>query len=142
MIRKHRPADLPSILNIWLKSNLEAHSFIPASYWENHLEYMKEVLPQAELYVFEIEKQVVAFVGLDNDYIAGIFVRQDFRSQGIGKQLLDFLKNTHTHLCLNVYEQNRKALQFYVREGFQITKEGMDTENQEKELFMQYQSSK
>lgn len=142
MIRKHRPTDLPSILNIWLKSNQEAHSFIPATYWENHLEYMKQILPQAELYVFEIEKMVVAFMGLDNDYIAGIFVHQDFRSQGIGKQLLDFLKHTHTHLCLNVYDKNRKALQFYVREGFQIIREGMDAENHEKELFMQYQNSK
>lgn len=41
MIRKHQPADLPSILNIWLKSNLEAHSFIPSTYWVNHLGFYR-----------------------------------------------------------------------------------------------------
>lgn len=108
MIRKYQPEDLPSVLNIWLKSNLDAHSFIAATYWESHLEYMKQVLPQADIYVYEIQNQVVAFAGLENNYIAGIFVQQKKRSQGIGKQLLSFLKNTHSTLSLTVYEKTRR----------------------------------
>lgn len=138
MIRKYQPEDLPSVLNIWLKSNLDAHSFIAATYRESHLEYMKQVLPQADIYVYEIQNQVVAFAGLENNYIAGIFVQQKKRSQGIGKQLLSFLKNTHSTLSLTVYEKNQKALKFYIREGFQVIREGIDSNNNEKEWFMQW----
>lgn len=138
MIRKYQPEDLPSVLNIWLKSNLDAHSFIAATYWESHLEYMKQVLPQADIYVYEIQNQVVAFAGLENNYIAGIFVQQKKRSQGIGKQLLSFLKNIHSTLSLTVYEKNKKALKFYIREGFQVIREGIDSDNNEKEWFMQW----
>ena len=99
---------------------------------------MKQVLPQADIYVYEIQNQVVAFAGLENNYIAGIFVQQKKRSQGIGKQLLSFLKNTHATLSLTVYEKNQKALKFYIREGFQVIREGIDSDNNEKEWFMQW----
>lgn len=140
MIRRYQPADLPYVLDIWLNSNKEAHSFISATYWDGNLEYMKQVLPQAELYVFEIENHVVAFVGLEKDYIAGIFIKQEYRSQGIGKQLLDFLKKRHLSLSLSVYDKNKKALRFYVREGFHILKEGLDTANNEKEFLMRWEN--
>lgn len=141
MIRKAQSADWPIILSIWLKSNLEAHDFIPSTYWESHLNYMKQVLPFAELYVYEVDKQVVAFVGLEKNYIAGIFIQQEYRSQGIGKHLLDFLKLTHSTLSLTVYYKNRKALQFYLRENFRVVNEGVDSDNNEKELLMQWDVS-
>ena len=98
----------------------------------------KNVIPEADIYVYEIQNQVVAFAGLENNYIAGIFVQQKKRSQGIGKQLLSFLKNTHSTLSLTVYEKNQKALKFYIREGFQVIREGIDSNNNEKEWFMQW----
>lgn len=33
MIRKAHLADLPSVLDIWLQTNLEVHSFISPHYW-------------------------------------------------------------------------------------------------------------
>ncbi|MFR0610694.1 GNAT family N-acetyltransferase [Limosilactobacillus mucosae] len=38
-----------------------------------------------------------------DDQIEGIFVAKEVQSQGIGKQLLDFVKTRHSHLSLNVY---------------------------------------
>ena len=140
MIRTFTSTDLDTILKIWLESNLQTHSFIPLSYWTSHLDFMRQVLPQAELYVYELEEQVVAFAGLQKDYIAGIFTKKEYRSQGIGKQLIEFLKKSHSNLSLSVYEKNRQAIEFYLREGFQIRKEGMDTENQEKEFLMYWKS--
>ena len=55
-----------------------------------------------------------------------------------GKQLLSFLKNIHSTLSLTVYEKNQKALKFYIREGFQVIREGIDSNNNEKEWFMQW----
>ncbi len=138
MIRKAHLADLPSVLDIWLQTNLEVHSFISPHYWQNNVDYMKQVLPQAEVFVYEDKNKIMGFVGLEKDYIAGIFVSKEFRSQGIGKQILDFLKSTHPTLSLSVYAKNQKAIRFYQRESFRIIDEGMDKENQEAEFRMQW----
>lgn len=53
MIRKFRENDLPSIMQIWFDSNVEVHSFIPEKYWMDNFEMVKDILPQAEIYVYE-----------------------------------------------------------------------------------------
>ena len=51
---------------------------------------MKEMVSQSEVYVFEVDKMIQGFVGLNNEYIEGIFVSDEMQSCGIGKLLLDF----------------------------------------------------
>ena len=74
-------------MQIWLQANLDAHAFIPASFWEAHFEMVRDMLPQAELYVHEGEdtQQIDGFIGLTENHIEGIFVAKSARSKGIGK---------------------------------------------------------
>ena len=58
MIRELRKADINKVADIWLDTNIKAHSFIPAQYWESNLEFVKEVLPRAEVYVYEDGKEI------------------------------------------------------------------------------------
>ena len=44
MIRKFRENDLPSIMQIWVDSNVEVHSFIPEKYWMDNFEIVKDIL--------------------------------------------------------------------------------------------------
>ena len=44
MIRKLQNTDIHRIAEIWLKTNLKAHGFISAQYWENNFETVKELL--------------------------------------------------------------------------------------------------
>lgn len=46
----------------------------------------------------------------------GIFVREDVRSRGIGKQLLDYAKEIKSSIRLSVYQKNTRAIAFYQRE--------------------------
>ena len=55
MIRKFESWDLDAVMQIWLHGNLDAHPFIPASFWTDHFETVRDLLPQAELYVHENE---------------------------------------------------------------------------------------
>lgn len=43
------------------------------------------------------------FIGLNGGHIEGLFVDRAARNLGIGKELLDFAKNNHARLTLNVY---------------------------------------
>ena len=116
--------------------DLKAHDFIPEQYWKNNYELVKEMMSQAEVYVYEDNKMIQGFVGLSNEYIEGIFVSNEMQSCGIGKLLLDYIKNKKIRLRLNVYQKNARALSFYQREGFDIQCEGLDEATGEKEYTM------
>lgn len=142
IIRAFRPNDLDTVMELWLQSNLQAHGFIPKEYWEANFAAVKEMLPAADLFVYEQNGVVVAFAGLQQNYLAGIFVAPHLRSQGIGKQLLDFCKERHESLTLCVFEKNQKAYRFYVREGFLPGKSQIDQNTGEAELLLVWEKPK
>ena len=138
MIRRFRAEDLLPVMEIWLTANKKAHSFVPEQYWMDHLEEVENMMPQAELYVYEEENthQISGFIGLMDDYIAGIFVKDGEQSKGIGKQLLDYVKERKSTLTLSVYQKNIRAVSFYQREQFSVQSEGIDADTNEKEFTM------
>lgn len=140
MIRKFRENDLPSIMQIWFDSNVEVHSFIPEKYWMDNFEMVKDILPQAEIYVYENLGKISGFIGLNKDYIEGIFVEKNMRSKGIGKQLLNYVKKLKDEMHLNVYQKNYKAISFYQREDFVVQAESIDNDTNEKELLMSWKN--
>ncbi len=79
MIRRMQKTDIDAISGIWLDANREAHDFIPAEYWESNFLTVKKMLLQAEVYVYidECKNEIEGFVGLEETYIAGIFVRKE-----------------------------------------------------------------
>ena len=94
------------------------------------------MMSQYEVYVFEADKMIQGFVGLNDKYIEGIFVSDEMQSCGIGKLLLDYIKDKKVSLRLNVYQKNARAISFYQREGFIIQCEGLDEATSEKEYTM------
>ncbi len=135
-VRRARETDITRASEIWLNANLKAHSFIPAQYWVSNFELVKELLSQAEVYVYESGQKIHGFIGLSGEHIEGIFVSGEMQSQGIGKALLDFAKERKEKLCLNVYQKNTRAIRFYQREGFETRCEGFDESTGEKDYLM------
>ena len=141
MIRKLQKVDINRVADIWLKTNLKAHFFIPEQYWISNYEFVKELLSQAEVYVYEDDKMIQGFIGINDEYIEGIFVSDEMQSRGIGKILLDYIKDKKDRLQLKVYQKNVRAMSFYQREGFTIQSEEMDEFTREKEYVMNWESS-
>ena len=100
---------------------------------------MKELLLQATVYVYEKNQEIQGFIGLNDEYIEGIFVSNKIQSHGIGKALLNYAKNKRNKLFLNVYQKNIRAIAFYQREGFKIQHSGFDEATKEKEYVMAWQ---
>ena len=136
MIRKFETQDLDAVMQIWLHGNLDAHAFIAASFWTEHFEMVRDLLPQAELYVHENEdtRQIDGFIGLTENHIEGIFVAKAARSTG--KALLEYAKSRKPRLTLSVYQKNERALAFYRREQFVVQSEGIDEDTNEAEIQM------
>ena len=122
MIRKFKEDDLNTVMQIWFDTNIKAHHFISRQYWIDNYEMVKDILPKKEIYVYEDDNinQINGFIGLMDNYIAGIFVNKNNQSRGIGKQLLDYVKEIKETLNLSVYQKNIRAISFYQREQFVI----------------------
>ena len=67
MIRKLRKTDINRVADILLNTNLKAHSFISEQYWISNYERVKEMLPQAEVYVYEDDKMIQGFLGVRDE---------------------------------------------------------------------------
>jgi putative acetyltransferase len=96
-----------------------------------------KMMPKATIYIYE-ENSIKGFTGLSGIYIAGIFVESNSQSKGIGKALLDHIKERNKELFLHVYKKNKRAVRFYLREGFVIDNEQIDKNTNEIELVMRW----
>lgn len=136
-IRKFEDKDINKIMDIWLKGNLDAHDFIDREYWFSNFQYVKTLLPESDLLIYEENEKVLGFIGIMNNYIAGIFIDEKHRSNGIGHKLLNKAKELYDELDLSVYEKNERAYKFYLKNGFIETNKCLD-DNGEVELIMEY----
>ena len=139
MVRKLRNADVNKVADIWLDTNMKAHYFIPTQYWKSNFELVKELLLQATVYIYEDNQEIQGFIGLNDEYIEGIFVSDEMQSQGIGKTLINYVKDKRKKLFLNVYQKNTRAISFYQREDFKIRCSGIDDATGEKDYLMTWQ---
>lgn len=136
MIKDFKDKDLGRVMELWLQTNLEAHNFIPKQYWISNYNMVKNILPKSEVYIYEEENMIQGFIGVDNGYIAGLFVLSSQQSKGIGKMLIEKCKLLYNALQLNVYVNNSRGVRFYLREGFVIEKEQADENTKEIEYSM------
>jgi len=128
--------NLEQLAQIWLNGNLQAHSFIPAQYWEHQFVNIKKMLPEANIFVYRNNETIIGFLGELDGYIAGLFVDMNYRNQGVGSRLINYLKQINDKLTLSVYVDNINAVNFYENKDFIIDSVGMDTETESKEYHM------
>lgn len=136
MVRKFYKTDLERVMEIWLEANIDCHDFIQADYWKSNYPIVKEEILKADLCVYETEGKVQGFIGIQGEYLAGIFVDKGFRSMGIGHHLLECAKADRSCLSLNVYKKNTRAIGFYQREGFCVVSENPEKETGQTDLTM------
>lgn len=142
MIREFQISDTQIVIQLWLAGNEDAHSFIAKEYWQANFEEVEKQLLKADIFVYDLNGEIKGFIGLMDEYIAGIFVDKAYRSQGIGRQLLEYVKQLHSTLSLNVYQKNERALRFYRENRFTIVSKQNDEHTGEIEFTMIWNKNK
>ena len=140
MIRKFKEEDTTKVMAIWTKGNFEAHSFIDKDYWLlNYNKVKDEYLKKSETYVYTENNDIKGFISiLNNEYIGALFIKNEYRRSGIGRKLINFVKNKYDKLTLNVYEKNINAILFYTKLGFINQKIQIDDKTNEKEYVIEW----
>lgn len=142
MIREFQISDTQIVMQLWLAGNEDAHSFIAKEYWKANFEEVEKQLLKADIFVYDLNGEIKGFIGLMDEYIAGIFIDKAYRSQGIGRQLLEYVKQLHSTLSLDVYQKNERALRFYRENGFTIVSKQNDEHTGKIEFTMIWNKNK
>ncbi|WP_368251267.1 GNAT family N-acetyltransferase [Enterococcus sp. 2201sp1_2201st1_B8_2201SCRN_220225] len=137
-IRQAQVTDMDHVMSLWLQGNLATHDYIPASYWQSQQTAAKEAMLESQLWLYEVNGELLGFIGLMDNYLAGLFVTKLAQNQGIGGKLLRHSQGLHSELTLTVYQKNSRAIAFYQRHGFGIQESQLDLATQEKEYLMKW----
>jgi ribosomal-protein-alanine N-acetyltransferase len=115
VIRKYRPEDLPSIMEI------EAEAFPKTAYDETIFITWSQGLPETFLiHMDEPSRRIVGYIMFWPDgHIASVAVAPDFRRKGIGTRLVE----RSVQMCngiakIEVRKSNEVAIEFYKNLGF------------------------
>lgn len=140
MIRKIEDKDIDTVMDIWLKSTIKAHDFIPEEYWEANFGLVKDTyIPMSDTFVYEHEKMVKGFISIiNNEFIGALFVDNNYQGCGIGSELIKYACNLYHKLTLTVYKDNIKSVQFYKKNKFKIISEGINEDSKYDEYTMEY----
>ena len=137
MIRKMRKEDAGAFLNMTelFYASKAVSNPIPR---ENHINTFNEIIRSndyIEGYIFEYEDKPVGYVITTRTYsheaggitlwIDELFILEEYRSMGLGKEFFSYLKSTLDasiiRLRLEVESDNDRAINFYQRMGFNIS---------------------
>jgi len=139
MIRAFESSDMDAVLDIWLRSSIEAHSFVGREFWESKIEDMRKTyIPASDTYVFIDSEIIKGFFSLYGDTLATMFVSPDFQGNGIRQRLMGKAKSLRNKLNLTVYKENPRSIDFYRKCGFVIIKERVDEHTGHVEILMEY----
>ncbi len=144
--QKAKAEDLESLVQLWRAADGASQSFLPASYFDEKEKTMRQNISDAEVYVLNgapgktkpLDGNVLGFIGVKDGSITGFFVDGPFQNQGLGKRLLDYVKERYEHLSLHVFEKNEGAVRFCKREGFTESGRRKDPASGETELLMEW----
>ena len=87
---------------------------------ESRLE--SDYFPAVSLTVAELNGRPVGFAGVLDGNLEMLFIDAKQRGTGIGTSLLSHAINDHGVRYVDVNEQNRQAVEFYTRRGFQVVR--------------------
>lgn len=136
---------MDAVLEIWVRGSLQAHGFIEESYWERQKERLRENLLShaiTAVYCDPTTERIGGFISLVENFIVALYVAPEEQGRGIGHNLLQRAKYLYPVLELSVYTENRAALSFYLREGFQIVLRRIDQATGHEEALMIHRPAK
>lgn len=119
-IRAYEASDLPCLSSIWHDASLQAHSFLGATRLQEQRALIETVyLPNSETWVACQTGKPVGFIGLLDTLIGGLFVDPKRQGSGVGRALVAHALKLKGELLLDVYADNKRAVAFYQRLGFE-----------------------
>ena len=119
MIRKREDKDNDEIMNVWCQASSLAHPFLEPDFVEKVKKDLRDIyIPNTATWVYEDKNVVIGFISMLENEIGGLFVKPGNQLKGVGTQLVDFVRQLHSELEVEVFEKNAIGRAFYKKYGF------------------------
>lgn len=111
------------LLEIWENSVINTHLFLTREEINNIKKYVIEaILKVKHLIILENNNNIIAFMGINDQKLEMLFIKNNERKKGYGKLLLNYGIKKYQVNELTVNEQNEDAKLFYEHLGFKTYK--------------------
>lgn len=121
MIDLAEEKDYTTLENVWESAVKNTHYFLETKDFEYYKSRLTTYFQHVDLYTYKNEQeQIIGFLGVSGLKIEMLFIDNLYRGKGIGKKLLEFALNELKADSLDVNEQNKQAVGFYIHLGFKI----------------------
>jgi len=122
IIKNVTDQDMTDILQVWESSVKATHLFLTEANIVSLRSFVKEgVKFISNLAVIRDEEDTIqAFIGVHDNKIEMLFVKDTCRGRGLGKHLVNWAINTLNIKFVDVNEQNEQGLGFYKYMGFEV----------------------
>ena len=137
-IRKFIKDDIDDVIQIWYSSSVDTYKFVDEMHWEKIKKEVRDRFLNSNIYVYDEDNIVKAFILINGQYIDELYVLKEYRLNGLGKKLLDFIKSNNNELLLNVFQKNTNAIEFYKKNEFKIIEENVEDYTREKGYLMKW----
>lgn len=119
-VRDRNATLINELLEVWESSVIATHKFLSSDEIKNIKKYVPQALINvAHLVIVKNKDNIpIAFMGIEKKRLEMLFIQNNERGKGIGKQLLNYGINKHNVNELTVNEQNINAKGFYEYMGF------------------------
>ena len=144
MIKQLEDFEITEVMDLWFKTTITAHSFIPEKHWMERYSMVKdEYLPISRTWIYKEDNVIKGFISIiNNSFIGALFVLENYQRAGIGRQLINHCKSLYQRLDVGVYIKNINAVNFYKHCGFVVTKEQNNGDSGVMEYIMSWKSEK
>lgn len=122
IIKNVTDQDMTDILQVWESAVKATHLFLTEANIVSLRSFVKEgVKFISNLAVIRDEEDTIqAFIGVHDNKIEMLFVKDTCRGRGLGKHLVNWAINTLNIKFVDVNEQNEQGLGFYKYMGFEV----------------------
>lgn len=108
------------MVNVWEQAVRATHHFLSADDFES----IKALVKQIDFYALQVycllqHNKLIGFIGVLDDKVEMLFLAPEHMGQGLGKWLMHFAIEQLGACKVDVNEQNKGALEFYTKLGFE-----------------------
>lgn len=138
-IRQYEDKDLNEVVSAWDKASEIGHPFFEKAFQAQERKNLAELyLPNADTWVVEIDNQVIGFIALIENEVAGLFLDPEYHDKKIGKLMMDKAQALHGNLEVEVFKKNLIGRNFYDQYGFSLLEEKIHEQTGEQVLRLKF----
>ena len=123
-VEERNPVLIQELVDVWESSVQATHLFLSSEEIHHIKQYVPQALTDVPILMVAENKEgkPVGFMGVADQTLEMLFISNEYRGKGLGKQFIQYAIENYAINKLTVNEQNPLAKGFYKYMGFEVYK--------------------